>query len=168
MQLDARSSKDEFRRRERTVGEIVTLIGLLMLLAVAALAGGVMMMTDPTGTALGIDTTLLAEVPWVSDYLVPGVLLTVLLGVVPLVVTGGLLWRFPLPGVAAVERRLGYQWPLLASVTQGFGVVVWIGLQLLWLPETATIQWVTLTIVVLIMGFSLLPAVRDRYRVRCR
>lgn len=166
MQLDTRPSKDELRKRERTVGEIVTLVGLLLLLGVAALAGGVMMMTDPSGAALGLDTTMLAAVPWVSDYLVPGILLTLLLGVAPMVVTGGLLWRFRLPWVASVERGLGYQWPLLASVAQGLGVIAWIGLQLVWLPETATIQWVTLTIGVLIAGLSLLPAVRDRYRLR--
>jgi hypothetical protein len=166
MQLDTRPSHDELRLRERTVGETVTLVGLLLLLAVAALAGGVMMMTDPSGATLGMDTALLDRVPWVSDYLVPGLLLTVLLGMAPIVVAAGLLWRFPVPGTAAIERRLGFEWPLLASVAQGLGVIAWIGLQLLWLPETATVQWVTLTTGALIVVFSLLPAVRDRYRVR--
>jgi hypothetical protein len=166
MQLETRSPMEERRRRERTVGEIVTLVGLLMLLSIAALAGGAMMIEDPSGAALGMDTTLLARVPWVSDFLVPGMLLAVLLGVLPLVVAAGLLRHFPLPGVAAIERASGYRWPLLASVAQGIGVLVWIGLQFVWLPETATVQWVTIAIGGLIVGFSLLPAVRDRYRIR--
>jgi hypothetical protein len=166
MQLDTWSSKGELRHRERRVTAVVTLVGLLLLLGVAALSGGVMLMTDRSGAALGMDTTLLSEVPLVSDYLVPGFLLAVLLGAVPLVVAAGLLWRFPLPGAAAVERRFGFRWPLPAAVAQGSGVVGWIALQLMWLPETATIQWVTLTVGVLIAGLALLPAVRERYRVR--
>ncbi len=166
MQLDNRSSKDAVRQRERAVGEILTLVGLLILLGIAALAGGVMMISDPSGAALGMDTTLLDDVPWVSDFLVPGVLLSVMLGVLPLVLSAGLLWRFGLPWVGAAERALGFEWPLIGSVVQGMGVVAWIGLQLLWLPESAPIQWVTLMVGVLILAMSLLPAVRDRYRLR--
>jgi hypothetical protein len=166
MHFDTRTSEDAVRERERAIGEILTLVGLLVLLGITALAGGVMMITDPSGAALGMDTTLLDDVPWVSDFLVPGVLLAMLLGVLPMIVTAGLLWRFRLPWVGAAEHRLGFEWPLLASVAQGVGVVAWIGLQLLWLPETAPVQWVTLMIGVLITGMSLVPGMRDRYRVR--
>lgn len=150
---------------ERTLGEIVTLVGLLAFLGIAAIGGGVTMMADPSGSTLGMDTELLDRVPLVDDYFVPGILLTLLLGVFPLIVLAGLLWRFPMPGTAALERRLGFEWPVLAAVVQGLGVVVWIVLQLVWLPEAAAIQWVTMAVGVLIVVFAMLPAVRQRYRI---
>jgi hypothetical protein len=151
-------------RRERMIGEVVTLAGLLVMLAVAAIAGGAMMMADPSGESLGLETAMLEEVPLVGDYLIPGVLLFALLGLAPLLVAAG-LFGLRLPGVERFERRLGYRWPLLASVAQGAIVVAWILLQYLWLPETAPVQWVTLVVGIGILIFSLLPGVRRRYAV---
>lgn len=145
-------------------GGILMLIGLLVLLGISASAAGVMMILDPTGADLNLSIDALDGVPLVSDYRIPGILLTLLMGVLPLLWVVGLITRARVPLFEPAERRIGLRWPLVASFAQGVGVIVWIVLQYLWLPETTAIQAVTLGVGALIAVFSVLPSVRSRYR----
>lgn len=105
-----------------------TLVGLLLFVAVGALGGGGSMLLDTSGAGAGLDPALLAETPFTS-YLWPGVLLTLGLGVTPLVIAVGLVRRRSSVTLAAVERRTGQHWSWLASVSFGVALMVWIAVQ---------------------------------------
>lgn len=58
--------------------------GLLGLLALGGLAGGLALVTDPTGGRLGMTVDVLPGWPLLDDYLLPGIALIVLFGVLPI------------------------------------------------------------------------------------
>jgi hypothetical protein len=61
------------------------LIFFLLLLALGGFYGGIAMLTDPTGTSLQVaDVLPLLPVP---DYILPGIFLFVVMGLIPLVLT---------------------------------------------------------------------------------
>lgn len=97
------------------------LLALLGLLGVSGLAGGAQFVLDPSGGIVGISTAELAGSPF-ADYLVPGIVLFVVLGVAPLVVCYGLLRtrRWAWPAAIAVGLALAI-WVLVEGLVIGFG-----------------------------------------------
>ncbi len=61
-------------------------ITLLLLLGISALAGGWGMIGDPSGEALGWTTEMLIYSPF-NDYMIPGIMLFLVPGVVSIVIT---------------------------------------------------------------------------------
>jgi hypothetical protein len=82
----------------------------------SGLGGGVTLVADPTGASLGLPDDLLEHSPF-RNYLIPGLILLVVLGVVPLIVSWG-LWR---------RRR----WSWYGSVFVGIALIVWIIVQIM-------------------------------------
>ena len=76
----------------RRPGGVRLLAVLLILLAVNALVGGALLIADPSGGLLGMPVSLLAGSPF-RDYLLPGLVLFGLLGVLPLAVVAGVWFR---------------------------------------------------------------------------
>jgi len=100
-------------RHDRPVG-VVALIGLLVLQGVSGVAGGVGLLMDPTGEALGIPLEWLAGSPF-GSYRVPGAVLLTVLGIGPLIVA-----------LAAWQRR---SWAWTGALLVGLGLLVWLGVQ---------------------------------------
>lgn len=90
------------------------LIGCMAFQGVSGVAGGIGLVFDPSGETLGIPIEWLAGSMF-GDYLVPGLVLLSVLGVVPLVVTWG-LWR----------RR---PWARPSSLVVGIGLLIWIAIE---------------------------------------
>jgi hypothetical protein len=91
------------------------LTAAVLLQGLSGIGGGVALVADPSGAALGLPVTLLAESPF-RDYFFPGLILLVLLGIAPLIVAWG-LWR-----------RRGWSW--YGSVHVGTALLVWITVQI--------------------------------------
>jgi len=91
------------------------LIVALGLQGLGALAGGYALVSDPSGAKLGIPVEWLHGSPF-SNYMVPGVVLLVLLGIGPLVVTYG-LWA-------------GRSWSPAAALVVGIALLVWLGVEI--------------------------------------
>lgn len=152
------------QRPQTGTGGVISLAGLLVLLAIAAFGGGLSMIADPTGAGLGMEQWA-DQLPVFDDFLVPGYLLVVLQGVLPLLLAAGLLSRLELPLLAGMERALGYRWPLPGVVLEGVGIIAWIVVQLVTIPVTAPVQLVVLAIGVGLVVLALLPPVKARYRL---
>jgi hypothetical protein len=152
------------RVQSRGAGLTITLISLLVLLALAALGGGLSMIMDPSGAALGLDENV-EYLPLFDDYLVPGVLLIILQGLVPLLLAFGLTTGFRVPLLGWAERLSGYRWPLIGTNLLGGGVVAWIVVQFWAFPAPAVAQFVILAIGVAIVVLAAMPSVRERYRI---
>jgi hypothetical protein len=106
------------RRRPRSAR---ALIALLVLQALGAIGGGIGLVQDPVNN-IGMPVSLLDGTPF-SDYLWPGVILLVVVGIFPLGVLYGVL-----------RRRLWGWWLALAA---GAGLIIWIiveGILLGYLP----------------------------------
>ncbi len=92
------------------------LLAALLLLGLNAVAGGFVLIVDPTGSTMGLPVDRLQGSPF-SSFLVPGLVLFLVLGVYPQVVAYGLWTR----------RR----WSWRAALLVVPAVIVWLAVQIL-------------------------------------
>lgn len=87
------------------------LVLLLCFLGVRGVIGGVQFLVEPSGALAGLSPAELSGTPF-GDYVVPGAILLVVLGIAPLVAATGLLRRTP--------------WAIVAILGVSVGLTVWI------------------------------------------
>lgn len=132
---------------------------LLVFLGVTALGGGTAMVSGVGGDDV-LPSEWLAEIPMINSWLLPGLVLGIGFGLGSLLVAYGVArrprWTWP----AGLEKATGFHWAWIGTVLIGLGHVVWIGLELLMLPEFSWLQalYGPLGLALLLMPF--LPAVR--------
>jgi hypothetical protein len=98
------------RPQSRRPGTVLALVVLTAIQAIGAIPAGAGLVMDPVNN-IGLPPSLLEGTPF-RDYLIPGLILLIVLGLLPLVVLYGL-----------VRRR---QWGWWAAVALGAGLVIWI------------------------------------------
>lgn len=142
------------REASRRPLAVTALTALVALQGLSGLAGGVGLIFDPSGRALGIPHAWLEGSPF-SDYLVPGVILFLALGVAPMFVAYG-LWR-------------ARPWAWAGSALVGAALVVWLLVEIAVIGYRADppLQLVYGVLAVLILILTALPSsVRDDIRSR--
>jgi hypothetical protein len=90
------------------------LVGLELFLAIGALGGGAALFLSPDGSALGLPLSLLERAGF-EDFLIPGLILFVVNGLLPLVSALGMLRRRP--------------WGPASAMVVGLVLVGWIAAQ---------------------------------------
>jgi len=123
------------------------LIFILILLGLGGLAGGGIMLMDPSGAMIGLPSDMLKELP-ILNFILPGFFLVGVMGIAPLMIAFA-LWK-----------RLSWAWSM--AVGQGVVLVLWICLQILLWGAPAGIQ-----ILYLVWGFAIvavcfLPGVKPK------
>ena len=98
------------KERNRSVS-FYALMASLLIQGMSGIAGGIGLVGDPTGGNVKIPASWLQGSPF-HDYLIPGLILLIVLGVFPLIVLFG-LWR-----------KLSWSWP--ASLLVGLALIIWI------------------------------------------
>jgi hypothetical protein len=134
------------------------LIGALAFLAVGGWYGGVSMLLDPSGASLGMQEVV-PRLP-VTDLVLPGLFLIVVMGVGPLVAAYGLLARPRWPVLARLERASGRSWAWSAALTIGVVLAGWLALQGVLIGFRWPIQYVTAGNAAVIVALALSPTVR--------
>jgi hypothetical protein len=98
---------------------VLALMALLLLQGISGVAGGVSLVTAPDGRIMQMPVSNLDGSPF-SDYLIPGAILLLVLGVFPLVVLVG-LWLCPRPA-----------W--YGAFPVGCGLIIWIIVEVFIIP----------------------------------
>jgi hypothetical protein len=126
---------------------VYILAGVLTLQGLSGIAGGVGLTLDPTGASVSIPLEWLEGSPF-SDYLVPGLVLLVVLGVGPLVVAYG-VWT---------ERK----WAWAASIFVGLSLLIWLGVEIAVVGYQAEppLQLIYGIVALAILGAAFVPSVR--------
>lgn len=140
------------------------LILLQALLAISALIPGVLLALARDGSMLGLPLWLLKDSPF-TDYLIPGIILFVFVGVYPSAVAYG-LWQRPswkFPDVINPFRRIHWAWA--GSLASGVIVIVWIIVEVLMIRAVDFLHYFYIGWGLALMFLTLLPTVR-RYYVR--
>lgn len=132
---------------------VTALTALVALQGLSGLAGGIGLISDPSGRALGVPHAWLEGSPF-SNYLVPGVILFLALGVAPMLVAYGL--------------RRARPWARVGSALVGAALAVWLLVEIAVVGYQADppLQIVYGVLAVLILAISALPSVRDDLQSR--
>lgn len=150
------------RRQPRPVSLFVLSL-VLLVEGAAALIGGISLLADPYGEPLGMSPGLLAGSPF-GSYLVPGLLLTFVLGVYPLLALLLLWWRPDWRAFAWLERATGRHWTWTVGVTAGLAMVVWIAVQVLMLGANHPMQAFIAGLGLVVVLLAFVPELRRAYR----
>lgn len=131
---------------------------LLAVLGTAALISGSILVFDPSGKLIGFPEGELDRSPF-PNYLIPGILLTVVLGILPLWACYGLIKKKACSVCQKISPLKGMHWAWTAALTSGIGLMVWIAVQ------TSMIQYSFLQPLLFTWGLAisvlcLLPPVR--------
>lgn len=109
-------TKQEQAEDQRTERMRTVLIAVMAFQGLSGVAGGLGLIADPSGASLQIPLDWLIGSPF-TNYLVPGIILFVVLGQVPLAVVFG-LWK----------RK---SWARLAAIGVGTALCIWIFVEIL-------------------------------------
>lgn len=141
----------------------VTLLYILLIfLGVGATGGGGVLVVDPSGELMKMPTSMLVRSPF-SDFLIPGILLLIIFGLLPLLVLYGLIQRPQWAWADALNPfKVIYSfWAL--SLYIGFGQIIWIMVQTYMLNSVGIIHLIYMSLGLLIQAVTLLPSVQRYY-----
>lgn len=136
---------------------VYLLVVLHIFLGTGAFAGGGMLVIQPNGALLGMDPDRLSRSPF-NNYLIPGLVLFMLVGLLPLLTCIGLLlkpvWRW----ANTLNIYSDMHWAWAYSLYSGIIVVTWITIQLV-MTQYFWLQPVMIFTGLLIIVFTLTPSV---------
>lgn len=140
--------------------EVYALCLLLLSLSAGALYGGGALIIKPDGSLLQMQ-------PWLSklpfpNFLIPGIILFVMNGLLPLLVVVGLLFK---PNIIFLNRLNVYRdrhWSWTFSLYSGIIAIIWIIVQQ-FVTDFFVLQPIIASVGLLIIVFTLLPKVVKHY-----
>ncbi len=145
--------------RSRPVA-VWVICGLLTFLGLTALGGGGEMLLVPDGNQF-VPGEWLDGIPLIDSWIVPGLVLGVIFGIGSLLTAAGLIWRPHWGPLRLAENWTGRHWAWVATLLLGVGLVVWIGLEVILIPERNVIEAVYGTVAVALIALVSTPRVRD-------
>jgi hypothetical protein len=139
------------------------LLFLLAFLGVSALFGGGVLIISPSGRLLGMPLSMLDKSPF-TDFLIPGLILFIILGLTPCLLAFGLL-KSP---VSALAQRLNLysdmHWAWTGSIYVAFALIIWIQVEMIFLYGIHWSQTFYMFLAVVVLFVALLPALRTLYK----
>jgi hypothetical protein len=151
-----------FRNRP---GTLFVLLALLIFLGAGGLVGGVSMLSDPSGQGLGLSLDLLDPVP-IDDYLLPGIFLLTVMGILPLFTAYG-AWALPQWGpLQRLNPWPEFHWSWSWSRIIAAILILFIGLEFLLWGNASPLQPILLAVGLGILVMCGYPSIRRYMRLR--
>ncbi|WP_245922632.1 hypothetical protein [Alkalicoccus saliphilus] len=145
---------------ERMPPVVKLLLVFHLLLAAGAFFGGGGLVIDPSGNLLLLPLSFLDRSPF-SSYLVPGVMLIVLFGFIPLITVWGFIRRpsWKAPEIINLFKEKHWAWSV--SLYTGFALVIWIIVQTYFFQQVLVIHLACAGLGLLIQAVTVLPQVQS-------
>jgi hypothetical protein len=138
------------------------LLALLAFLGAGALGGGGALIISPSGKLMRMPLSMLAGSPF-HDFLVPGLILFTVLGVLPCLLVVALLKK-PLSVWAEKLNVFGdMHWAWTGVIYVAFALIIWLQLQMVFLDAVSWLHTFYMLLALAILGVALLPKVRAEY-----
>ncbi len=152
------------REAKKMPFSVKLLIVLHGFLGIGAVFGGGALVIDPSGQMIGMPTDMM-KVPLFSDFLFPGIILLIVLGIGPLGIMVSLLRRQAWPLGERLNLFRPMQWSWTFSLYTAFALIIWIMVQLYIIKETSVIHIIYILLALVILIVTLLPSARDYYEL---
>jgi len=140
------------------------LIFLLGFLSLGAFYGGIVLIISPDGTIFGMPLELLNNSPF-KNYFIPGVILLVTFGILPVYVIYGLLKKPDNKFFNRLNLLYDYHFAWTFAVYTGIAQIIWINIQTLMLNSVGIIHTIYAGFGILIVCIALLPQTRKHYKI---
>jgi hypothetical protein len=125
------------------------LILLLFVLGINGMTGGLLLMLKPNGSLIKMDINWLSGSPFIN-FLIPGILLFVFNGVIPLLTFAGMVFRFDSKLLNFLNIYPDIHWAWSYSLYCGIITIIWITIQLL------LTQYFWLQPIIIFMGLGII------------
>lgn len=138
------------------------LIALQLILGIGAVFGGLGLAIDPSGELMHMPIEFLEPSPF-TTFLVPGIVLLLLLGLLPLWVTVGLIQKQAFKPAEMLNVWRGKHWSWGFSLYIGFLLIGWITLQVYFIQRVGIVHVGYILGALLLLAITLLPSVQKYY-----
>lgn len=134
---------------------------LHLFLGLSACAGGILLMIKSDGSYLGMQAGWLRDSPF-GDYFIPGFILFVFNGLLPLFTCSGLLFKPKRSRANALNIYRNKHWSWTYSLYSGIIIIAWISVQIMMTPYF-WLQPVMIFTGLLIIIFTMIPDVMNYF-----
>jgi len=141
---------------------INVLLFLLLFLSLGALYGGAVLILDPSGGLLQMPVIILENSPF-NNFLIPGLILFTVLGLLPALVFYSLLKQPQWTWVNVLNVYSDMYWAWTFTLYVGFVLIIWISVQTLLINSVHLVHTGYVLLGLLIVCIALLPSVRQHY-----
>jgi hypothetical protein len=140
------------------------LIFLQLFLGIGAAGGGIVFVISPTGAIFHMPISLLKHSPF-NSFLIPGIILLVILGIFPLLVSFGLITGRDWKILNKFNIFTDKHWSWGYSLYLGFALIIWISVQVFLINAVTVIHIVYIALGLAIQVTTLLPSVQAYYQI---
>jgi hypothetical protein len=139
-------------------------LSLLAFLGLSAIGGGGALVISPSGKLLGgLPLSILERSPF-NNFLVPGIILFVILGIMPSLLVLALLKK---PSSLFAERFNLFKdmhWAWTFSIYLAFALIIWIQVETIYIQGVGWLQTFYMLYAIPLILVALLPQVRNLYK----
>lgn len=140
-------------------------ISLLLFLGISAIFGGGALIISPSGRLLGgWPLSILKNSPF-SNFLVPGIILFLVLGIFPIFTVWALIKKPMVPFAAYFNLFNDMHWSWGYSIYCAFALMIWIQIETYFIQGVGWLQMFYMLYAIPILIVALLPSIRNRYKL---
>ncbi|MGG0715972.1 hypothetical protein ABE096_00030 [Robertmurraya massiliosenegalensis] len=123
------------------------------------------MLISPDGSILSMPLSMLQNTPF-SNFLIPGLILFIGLGILPMLTAVFLITEKPLKIAEKLSLYKGILWSWNNSLYIGFILIIWITVEVYMIEGVAFIHVFYIFLGLLIQFITLLPSVKKHYSIK--
>lgn len=141
------------------------LILMHVLLGVGAVFGGLVLVIDPSGELIKMPLTLLENSPF-NNFLIPGIILLVIIGIFPLITAHALLTKWNWKAANKLNMFSEMHWSWTYSLYIGFALIIWITVEAFFIRQIVEIHVFYIFLGLMIQACTVLPSTQTYYHMR--
>ncbi|MFC2117700.1 hypothetical protein ACFLSY_03555 [Bacteroidota bacterium] len=156
------------KKNEENVTKVKRIRNMLLIvlgfLALGAIGGGAVLIISPTGEMIGMPLSEFKNLPF-NSFLIPGIILFSVLGLVPLLLIIALLKKPESKLAEQFNIFKDMHWSWTYSIYIAFSLIAWVHIELIFLGSSVHwLQTFYMFYAILIIIIALLPQVRNLYK----
>ena len=140
------------------------LIALLLFLGLSAIGGGFLLIISPSGKMIGgLPLSILEHSPF-PDFLIPGIILFLFLGITPCVICIALVKKPVNRFAESLNLFKDMHWSWSFSIYTAFALIIWIQAETIFIQGVGWLQTFYILYTIPIIFVALQPQVRTIYK----
>ena len=141
------------------------LIFMHILLGTGAVFGGLVLVIDPSGALIKMPISLLENSPF-NNYLIPGIILLAILGILPLIIAYALItkWSWKAGNRLNIFTEMHWAWGFSLYIT--LALIIWITVEGFYMKSIVGIHVFYIFLGLVIQAVTVLPSVQKYYQVK--